>query len=105
VSRRTLIFSPAASRDLTSILSVIADGAGSRVAMRWRRTFDERTAALTVQPYVGAVDEDLGPGRRRLVVPPYLIVYHLPIPTEVVILRVVHGARDLRALFGDLPQG
>ena len=101
MTARTLIYSPAASRDLSAILSVIAENAGARAAARWRKSFIERTNALTRQPRLGAVDEDLGPGRRRLVVSPYLVVYELATPNEVAILRIIHGARDLPALFGD----
>jgi len=99
VTARTLTYSPAARRDLSTILSVIAENAGPRVAARWRRAFAERTDALIRQPHLGATDEDLGPGRRRLVVSPYLVVYELTTPNEIAVLRVVHGARDLPALF------
>jgi len=32
-------------------------------------------------------------------VSPYLVVYELTTPNEIAVLRVVHGARDLPALF------
>jgi len=67
VTRRKLTFSPEASRDLRAVLNVIADHAGARVAARWRGVFDERTKELIRQPYLGAADQDLGPGRRESV--------------------------------------
>jgi plasmid stabilization system protein ParE len=99
VTRRSVRFGSTANRDLASIISVIRENAGARVAARWRRAFEERSNALAEQPFLGAVDPDLGQGRRRLVVAPYLIVYELPTAGEVSILRIVHGARDLPTLF------
>ena len=58
---------------------------------------------LVRQPYLGAADEDLGRGRRRLVLAPYLIVYEIGPGNEIAILRIVHGARDLPTLFDDIP--
>jgi plasmid stabilization system protein ParE len=88
---------------LAAVIDVIAKEAGSRSATRWRRRILDRLALLRSRPLLGAIDEDIGPGRRRLVVAPYLIVYEFQSATEVVILRIVHGARDLRAVFNDIP--
>jgi toxin ParE1/3/4 len=41
-----------------------------------------------------------GPGRRSFPVGQYVIVYRI-VRGDVRILRVVHGRRDLEALFGD----
>jgi plasmid stabilization system protein ParE len=30
------------------------------------------------------------------------MIYYIPKDTEIVIVRVIHGARDARAIFGDL---
>ena len=99
MTRRSVRFSSTANRDLVAIIAVIRENAGARVAARWRRAFEERSKMLADQPFLGAADEDLGPGLRRLVVAPYLIVYELPTSDEVSILRIVHGARDLPSLF------
>jgi plasmid stabilization system protein ParE len=46
-------------------------------------------------------EEDLGPGYRSLAVGEYVIVYCVEDEDEdALILRVVHGRRDLEALFG-----
>jgi len=51
-------------------------------------------------PYVGrARDEDFGAGMRSACVGEYVIVYCVD-GQDVLILRVVHGRRDLEALFG-----
>jgi plasmid stabilization system protein ParE len=50
-------------------------------------------------PHVGrARDDDFGPGSRSVAVGEYVIVYCVE-NVEVLILRVVHGRRDLEALF------
>jgi len=51
VTRRTVTFSATANRDLVSIIGVIAENAGARVAARWRRAFEDRSNALGEQPF------------------------------------------------------
>jgi plasmid stabilization system protein ParE len=54
---------------------------------------------LASLPYLGRCrDEDFGPGSRSFAVGDYVIVYGVEVG-EVLILRVVHGRRDLDALF------
>jgi len=101
VTRWTVRLTQSARRDFAAVIATIAENSGERVAARWRRRILGQAGTLAGRPYLGAGDEDLGPGRRRLVVSPYLIVYELAPPNEVVILRIIHGARDLPALFGD----
>jgi len=61
----------------------------------------ERFVLLAGHPHLGrARDDDLGPGRRSFPVGQYVIVYRT-VGRDVHILRVVHGRRDLAALFGD----
>lgn len=50
-------------------------------------------------PHIGRPrDEDLGPGYRSLTVGQYVIVYCVE-SGEALILRVVHGRRDLETIF------
>jgi plasmid stabilization system protein ParE len=88
-----------ARRDFASIIGTIAEEASQRTAARWSRRILKQVGALTDRPFLGAVDEHLGSGRRRLVLAPYLIVYELASPTEITVLRILHGARDLPTLF------
>ena len=54
---------------------------------------------LAAFPYVGrARDDAFGPGCRSVAVGEYVIIYYVE-NVEVLILRVVHGRRDLEALF------
>jgi toxin ParE1/3/4 len=50
-------------------------------------------------PEIGATREQLAPGLRALPYRDY-VIYYLAQPDELVIVRVLHGARDARAIFG-----
>jgi len=59
-----------------------------------------RFVFLATFPYAGrARDEDLGIGSRSFAVGEYVIVYCVE-GEDILILRVVHGKRDLEDLFG-----
>jgi len=59
----------------------------------------ERFFFLATFPYAGrARDEDFGPGSRSFPVGEYVVVSCVD-GNDVLILRVVHGRRDLEALF------
>jgi plasmid stabilization system protein ParE len=44
---------------------------------------------------------EFGKGRRCFLIRPYVAIYE-PTPAIVMILRIVHGARDLPTLLADL---
>ena len=50
-------------------------------------------------PELGAAREQLAPGLRALPYRDY-VIYYLAEPDALVIVRVLHGARDARAIFG-----
>jgi toxin ParE1/3/4 len=92
---------PHAERDLDDIWLYVAKESGSiEIANRLIDTITERFLALGRFPYIGrSREEDFGPGYRSLAVGEYVIVYCLE-DEDALILRVVHGRRDLEALFG-----
>ena len=96
---RTIVFSAAARKDIQAIVADIASNAGARVAARWRQTLVERARSLADHPFLGVEGATIGSGRRRLVVAPYLIVYRVVSDERINIVRIIHGARDLPALF------
>jgi toxin ParE1/3/4 len=100
VTPKPVVFSPRARADLRSIIAFLRREAGLRTARRWKEKLEAKARLIGESPLAFAEDPELGPGRRRLVVEPYLIVYE-PQPSRVLILGVVHGARDLPALFAD----
>ena len=64
------------------------------------RQFDrleERCAALVSHPRLGQLRPDIARGARCLVEQPYLILYRIH-RAEAEIVRIVHGARDLRRI-------
>ncbi len=91
-----------AAADLESIWLYVAQESGSvDIADRVSDTLTDRFVMLSHHPYAGrARNDDLGPGRRSFPVGEYVVVYRVR-GEDVVILRVVHGRRDLAALFGD----
>jgi toxin ParE1/3/4 len=89
---------PRARLDLIEIGDYLERVASARTALRWVTRLEARALRLGEQPYVGAEDSDLG-GRRRIVVRPYLIIYRIVSGDLVRVVRRVHGARDLPAMF------
>lgn len=85
--------------DLIEIGDYLEHVAGARTAHRWMSRLEEKALSLAEHPYAGAEDSMLG-GRRRVVLRPYLIIYRVVSPEFVRVVRIVHGARDLPALFG-----
>lgn len=61
-------------------------------------TIAERCHALAHFPYIGISQEELMPALRSLPVGNYLL-YYLPLDDGIEVVRVLHGARDIDALF------
>jgi toxin ParE1/3/4 len=95
-----VVVSPATRDDLDGIWDYIgiqndAPDAARRLLERIQETF-QRLASV---PGMGTACDWLRPGLRRFPVRPY-VIYYTPIPDGVEIERVIHGARDVDALFG-----
>ena len=92
---------PEAEADLDDIWLYTAKESGSiDVATRLIDAITSRFLLLARFPYVGpAREEDFGAGSRSASVGEYVILYCVD-GQEILILRVVHGRRDLEALFG-----
>ena len=90
-----------AEADLDDIADYIAAESASLVtAARVIEALTARLLFLADNPYAGrARDDDLGPGRRSFPAGRFVIVYRVA-GRDVVILRVAHGSRDIRALRG-----
>ena len=74
--------------------------ASIETANRLIDTLTERFLTLASFPYLGRSREDeFGPGYRSLAVGEFVIVYCVE-GKDILILRVVHGRRDLERLFG-----
>jgi toxin ParE1/3/4 len=95
------ILSPQADSDLDSIWYYAASGSGSvEIADRLIDSIAERFFLLSKYPNVGRRrDDDLRPGLRSFPTGEYIIIYRLR-DDDVLILRVLRGARNLHSLVG-----
>jgi toxin ParE1/3/4 len=93
--------SPSAEADLDDIWFYAAKESGSiEIANRLIDTITDRFLLLAGFLYIGrSRDEDFGSGCRSLTVGEYVIVYCVE-NEDALILRVVHGRRELDVLFG-----
>ena len=93
--------SPQAEADLDDIWYYVAqESANIETANHFIDSITDRFFLLSRHPHLGrSRDEDLGTSPRTFPVGEYLIVYCIE-DGDVLILRVVHGRRDLETLFG-----
>lgn len=92
-----IIRSPESDIDLYEIAAFIARD-NLDAALRLIDKFDETFRLLAEFPTVGQSREDLAPGLRSLPLGNYIIFYR-PAETGIEVVRVLHGARDMRRLF------
>ncbi len=92
---------PLVEADLDNIWYYVAKESGSlEIANRLIDSITNRFLLLSQHPYLGRTRaDDFGAGSRTFAVGEYVILYQI-IQDEVLILRVVHGRRDLEVLFG-----
>jgi toxin ParE1/3/4 len=86
-----------AENDLLSIWRYIAKDK-PQAATRLLRSIDEKCALLAENPQLGAARPDIAAELRYFSVGSYLSLYR-EISNEVEIVRVLHGARNLNAIF------
>jgi toxin ParE1/3/4 len=92
---------PRARDDLDAIWDYIAHEARAEApADKLIDAITERLWLLSEHPRIGRVRNDLGLGLRSFPVSSYVIVYEVS-GSDVSVLRIVHGRRDLGSLFGD----
>ena len=90
---------PLAAADIFEIWDYIADD--SLVAAdRWVDRLDEQFGLLATQPLMGSARDELAPGVRSFPFGRYVIFY-APLDDGIDVVRVLHGARDIDAVFGD----
>jgi toxin ParE1/3/4 len=88
---------PLAQQDLAEIWAYIADDNPGRADV-FADLLDSKFRALARQPSMGRVRSELGADLRSFVVGRYVIFY-LPLSNGIEIVRVIHGARDIEAIF------
>jgi len=88
---------PQARDDIDDIWNYIADD-NINAADNWLDKLDEQFALLTLQPLMGRARDELAAGIRSFPFGRYMIFY-LPLPNGIDVVRVLHSARDVSALF------
>jgi toxin ParE1/3/4 len=88
-----------AEAGLDEIWSYIAQESGvPDIAHHLVKSIAERFDVLAARPRMGRARNDLRRGLRSHPVGNYIIFYRI-VGTDVVIIRVLHGGRDIAALF------
>jgi toxin ParE1/3/4 len=90
---------PQASEDIAEIWDRIADD-DLVAADRWLDRLDRQLRLLATQPLMGRARDDLAEGVRSFPMGRY-VVYYMPVDEGIDVVRVLHSARDIDALFDD----
>ena len=94
---RRLIVAREARQDMLAIWEFIAADS-PQAADSITQLFEREFLAIHEHPGIGPSRDELQPGLRSLPVGSYLIFYRV-MKDRVQVLRVIHGARDLAAVF------
>jgi toxin ParE1/3/4 len=89
--------SPPARNDIDEIWDFIAQD-NPEAAERFTAMLTGKFHAIAAEPHMGRACSKLGAGLRRFPVGNYVNFYR-PTESHVEIARVLHGARDIEALF------
>jgi toxin ParE1/3/4 len=90
---------PQASEDIAGIWDHIADD-NLAAADRWLDRLDKQLRLLATQPLIGRARDELAEGIRSFPMDRY-VVFYMPIDDGIDVVRVLHSARDIDALFDD----
>jgi toxin ParE1/3/4 len=88
---------PQAEADLIEIWTYIAQDSPTR-ADKLLDEIDEKSQTLAQSPFIGKARDELRPKIRSFPIGNYVLFYQ-PIEEGIEIIRVLHGARDIEALF------
>ena len=91
----------AARRDIDAIFKYIANSSVT-AARKVTAKFTSRTKLLATSATPGELRADIGPNVRQTIVDEYLLFYEVD-DQRIVLLRVIHGARQMPDAFFDNP--
>ena len=91
-----IVARPRASVDLAEIWAFIAEDS-IKHADKFAALIDDHFRGLARRPQMGRGRSELAPDLRSFPVGQYVIFY-LPLPKGVEIVRVLHGARDIESV-------
>jgi toxin ParE1/3/4 len=92
--------SAAAETDLDAIWLHIAKDSPAHADHFLERLISTIKSTLATAPLAGRSRDEFGAGLRSFPAENYLVFYHIR-KGVVEIVRIIHGARDLGAIFGD----
>ena len=94
-----LLISPEAEADLDGVWLYIARESQSiERAEQFLDRFTVFFSKLARNPYLGRPRDDLRAGYRGFPIGEYVVFYRLTEANEIVVLRVIHGRRDLEQI-------
>ena len=93
-----------ADQDLFDISLYLARSASIEVAERFIEAFKQKFVLLADNPGIGRRREELAPGLRSIPEGRYVVFYRV-LPESLLIVRVLHGSRDVERAFGDMDTG
>jgi toxin ParE1/3/4 len=99
---RTVLVLPAADQDLRTQTDYLAENAGVDVALRFYDAARETFEQLAEMPQMGVqVENRVLPDLRRWRVRDFekILIFYRFDETTLLIVRILHGARDLDSLF------
>jgi toxin ParE1/3/4 len=89
-----------AQAELEAIWTYLASESGNEeTADRVLDSIEKHLRILGANPFAGRSRADLRPGLRSFPTGSYLVIYRVE-GVDVIILRVLHGRRDIQALLG-----
>ena len=94
-----VVFRHRAWRDLDQVHARIA-AEDVRAARRFRAKVIQRLALLQRLPESAQPRPEFGPGIRTIPIGHYIVILRVALP-RVIILRILHGARDIPRLLKD----
>ncbi|MBD2776276.1 type II toxin-antitoxin system RelE/ParE family toxin [Iningainema tapete] len=87
-----------ADQDIFEVSVYVAQNLGVAAAQRFIDTINEKFQLLANSPGLGRSRLDLAPELRSFPVGKYIIFYR-PISEGILVVRVLHGARDITSIF------
>ena len=90
---------PLAAVDILDVWDYIAEDSAA-AADRWVDKLDETFNLIATQPLMGRAREELAASLRSFPFGRY-VIYYVPIEDGIDVVRVLHSARDIDAIFGD----
>lgn len=93
-----ILRSPRATLDVLDLWQFIADASGETRADAVVRQIEKKLQVLAQTPKIGTLRPELRTNLRSFPVGRY-IVFYLPLPDGINVIRVLHGARDIDTSF------